>query len=582
MSYPKDIFAKDVDNGKDDVYFNCSAFECFQCFSDLYDHEIGIKSVVHKCTTDKPRICPVDSMNVKLAYGERSPSVDSYMPSTCNFAKVLNSPKSDRIVTIYIFGGSVTHGTTQTTGCCCTLDKKCPATRICNTENYEWEANDNSCGWVSYLDRWITARYGGDRVKIMNFGRGGISSGISALEDVSLKNDLPIRFNPWDLILIDFSTNDYFDHHQEVNKILEGIESFVRKYLLKYPTTPQILLEFHVFPDEYVQETYPFVHRPYMNPYRNISSHYKLPLWSYSDAFWNDFTSTNQKSTSNALHFAYNYDGDHIHPPWYSQLVYADLVGSLLLAHVDECRLHHIRDVVDNSSMLSIPTPLLELNTMYSSKCHSDANYSFVISGHKLMTQSNTGDTKLLSENNFSNSRFFMNSGWMYIVERNSKPGWISVNPQSSSIHSTIRYDLSDTESALVDYRDVTIQILYLHTYLNAGIVDVSVCGKFLGTIDALWSKHMSVSNAYFVRMCNYPSVCAHSGGRAYIELTHRPATEEDNRKHAFDIGIVNITESRGNEKFKIIKLHICAQSNHCFESRWKTNVFEPIRRRRV
>ena len=99
------------------------------------------------------------------------------------------------------------------------------------------------------------------------------------------------------------------------------------------------------------------------------------------------------------------------------------------------------------------------------------------------------------------------------------------------------------------------LKIEYLRTYLNAGSINVLLCGKSIGTIDALWSnndmKHYSLSQVAYISVCSFS--CTNFSS-VMIEIIYENIDETDDIKR----------EKRGNQKFKIISINSCLATKGC------------------
>lgn len=105
----------------------------------------------------------------------------------------------------------------------------------------------------------------------------------------------------------------------------------------------------------------------------------------------------------------------------------------------------------------------------------------------------------------------------------------------------------------------------YFKTYLNAGVTDVFLCGKYLATLDALWDDwyqyKFSFNEIYTVEYNPMKKgsikYCTKDEPRV-IELKHLCNTDKFNR-HNFTRN--DYLKARGMQKFKFIAFDICEKN---------------------
>lgn len=543
LSYPINMFTNisrsDYDNH---VLYNCSAVDNYRIRNGA--------NAWHFCSTSALKVCPLHSANLKLA--TKTSSRYKHRAATCGFVESLNK---NEIVNIYIYGGSVTHGGTHTTGCCCTLDKKCPTNNECTSQH-------NACGWVQYFGRWADEYFNG-KVKVHNFAEVATTSGISVLNGNRQRD-----FKSSDIIFLDFSANDY--HNIWVpdgvrnQVLLEGLEACIRKFLVSSPATAVILLEYWRLgdpraTDEYSEDNWA-QHHPERHIYRNISRYYKIPFWSYDDAFFGTYTATKQALYAEAVHFEYNEPRMDLHSPWYIHLLYADLMSDLLLRLIHHCGVKDEKTVVGGATDLaavdSVPAPISAPLHLYDLNCRKDSAASINILASDVLAD---------PVKNALHPAVSM-KGWDFVVESKGKAGWIATSSSTVVGGGSASFTIAlDTNFKLVEdrYDDLSFTIRYLRTYQDAGVAQVFICESYLGQIDALWpdpsTTRLSLNSAVFIRFCDFRKKCGNLKEKS-IRIVHK----NDGSRGGL----------RGNHKFKILGVSVCMESDHCMRDFSHKNLF--------
>ena len=155
--------------------------------------------------------------------------------------------------------------------------------------------------------------------------------------------------------------------------------------------------------------------------------------------------------------------------------------------------------------------------------------------------------------------------------ERRGKPGWVSAFPTSFDEEATVHIPLQNITDLRAHGFGFILKIEFLMTYFNAGVVDVLLCGKSMGTVDSLWSDRklrMSVSKSAFFTVCN--KWCS-STENVTFDIVHRRWNDTSgvdgsglSTRSGSPTGLDHGRRGRGNQKFKILSMSLCGHIDIC------------------
>ena len=168
-------------------------------------------------------------------------------------------------------------------------------------------------------------------------------------------------------------------------------------------------------------------------------------------------------------------------------------------------------------------------------------------------------------------------SSWAIREERPGKFGWISHHNESSITSNSLFFSASHRPSSMYTATELgmlkstrkvslLVQLQYLKTYTNAGLVELYVCDKKVGSIDALWAdEHMrvSVSESFSAsvsidlssiiqqdRWC--PAAAPDERALPLVRVEHVNLAS-----YPKTAGNANMLK-RGHEKFRLISILVC------------------------
>lgn len=487
LGYPLDLF--DSDN-----LISVASEKIFNCSSSEGDRTAP--RTIHQCSSDTN--CPLAKQNLIDANPDY---LNTWYPkhSLCDMRHAIQD--EGREINVVILGGSVTGGA-ACWGCCCNIDfdEKCKAfflmerNRYClidhgrldGTENHDYDIG-TSCTWSAYLNRWLKSLSLG-KVNYINLASGGMNSHYMSQRIVSdLENSKVSKFTKSDIIFIDYSVNDALSNCNGEASTLDlcenGLDLLIQE-LFSY-SLPQ------EWPTVILLEMYPT--DSYLEIYRKVASKYKLPIWSYHDMIWSNYSYTpNMQNFIEYLRFKKNINFGHQHPMWFVQLYYADLIGSLLIQEFHACAIADLNSTTaprsrDQSEMSFRPSKeLLDVT------CSMEDLHSLDI------------DARRIFENKTVIGTFQSHpiTSWKVIEDHKMKFGFIDSIMSTETVSCSLndKYDSSLTflfESDKTFDHSMIISIDYFRTYHNAGVVDVFLCDSYFTTLDALWDNYKEYHFSY-------------------------------------------------------------------------------------
>jgi hypothetical protein len=573
------------------------SYELFKCTSS----EIKYFSIFHPCS--KLTRCPVNKDMLKAA---KKKSID-WKPkhSLCHFKRTLHF--TDIVPgRVFVLGGSVTAGT-MTGGCCCNgdYDKKCksvPTDLANNTAKSEQciykdgyhVSYQNACRWPTFFLRWIKS-LGVSDVTTIQYANGGTSSSVRSMYLPSQMHDSGITsFRKDDIVLIDHSVNDALQQVYHGQVIYDGLQNLVRKVfsMSDEGSWPSVIILANLpFANTYDNISYEY----YADAYRKVAKYWQLPLWSYRDAVW-DVQATNHSQLTKALPYL---RWDHndpwcnsSHPPWFVSMFYADMISSLLLQELHDCNV--------DGGLSNTTRDISEMRIdYYDNKARDEV--------HELHHQFHDCDEKIPpllhhsaeaehngKHGNHSHSKITVNpiDTWPVVVQRSNKIAWVDEDTAISIANLAITtanytssiafsFEIDRFEKSIARNESLLVRILSLKTYYDAGItalgqfasltslfdfipvgvVDVFLCGKYIGAVDALWDEydngiyHNSVIHAdsFIVPIANMTTSCQASNQVELRRLCRNGNSYGDQLKHPLS------TLARASHKFALFAVKVCS-----------------------
>jgi len=217
-------------------------------------------------------------------------------------AKVIRKAALGEDVTIGVIGGSITEGT---------------------------GASPASNKYAEKFRAWWQATFNKSKLTFVNAGMGATDS----MMGVHRADDDLLSKKP-DLVIIEFSVNDYTTDSQLVKLYKEAYESLVRK-ILKQSNQPAVILLFLFNQSGGSMQS---VHD-------DIGKHYSLPMISYKDAVW--------PKGSKVLYAWSELSGDSVHPNNTGHAI----ISELLIYYINTVR-EHIESIPEN--IPALPAPLTD------------------------------------------------------------------------------------------------------------------------------------------------------------------------------------------------------------------------------
>lgn len=459
FTYPSDIyFSSSLKASASDPSYQCTYSEAFELIK------------VDRCFPTL-QTCPLIADNVRTA------AVSDFSEShACGL------PSEERPSQVIVLGGSVTTGVSAS-GCCCSeeIEPKCAGQKnaLCMTQT-DSRVPSTLCSWVGYFHPFLSSL--SSHFHVHNLAVGGHMSHQMMAELAHRLKQLEITLTSADIVFIDHSVNDAFGGTPET--IQQGVEALIREILLlskgSWPTI--ILLEMWPFPSKQFLDSYTVTEAnkdlDYSTAYRRIASHYNVSVWSYKDVIWSPEATAKQSHLLPYLRFHNNLVDKHNrnwknHPPWHVHVFYADLLGSLFLRKFVTACSPSTQLYAPSLIHYSLPSALSQREEVI---C-DDSVPSYIYMDF-------TQPQLLIDAEKLELSPA---GSWMHKEDRPNKFGMVSYfTPQDQERHS-LKIPLNRTALTNSANPDALLVFTFLKTYLNAGVVEVGICGEYIVFLEALW-----------------------------------------------------------------------------------------------
>lgn len=437
-----------------------------------FGENIGIRT---KCATN---ICPIEDANMKAAWAIQT--WDFRADALCLLKEGMTSQNGiDSTKTRLIaFGGSMTRGHGALGYCCVSRTEakeaelaqhegKVPEASIirndtCMTDMHSPNRFDTSkwyCCWFGYLMQWFLNRFPKTDFEFFNFAMGGTKSMAMAHEVGFFFESYNISLTHRDIIILDHSCNDLG------GQFSDGIELLIRAIL-------------HQCKSEQNQPTIVVMeqHGESNEGYREAARYYDLPVFSFSEIILHPTEA--QKPM---------FDWKRVmplHVPWHSHLLIADAFSRWMSDVIaDHCppplastgRSWNLRNY--NSTILPLRSsstekadtivyklkgPIHPLQHARSWEC--DKSIPPLLHATPATSSPHPKDLMTFEKHL---------SGWTEYIDIHPPAAWM-INKYAPNSSYNLVFPLPNITNTILD---VGFRLKYLRTYLNAGVVRLSVCG---------------------------------------------------------------------------------------------------------
>jgi len=305
-----------------------------------------------------------------------------------------------------------------------------------------------------------------------------------------------------------------------------------------------VILETHPYEPHYIKNNTDFGYKVIYTP---VAKHYKLPIWSISDATSSKYVDLHQFEY---LKYLRNHKSVRInHFAWFIHLYFADIILSLLNDRVSKCP----DERQTQHQNISVPAPLT--GKLDVDSC--DDNYRPILDIQAVdVHKQNQVDI-------IGNWSVSPNKSWKVKSDLRDRFGWVHeyngdfANPNLTFSTGTLYAKVKTPATKLL------LKIEYLRTYLNAGQAQVYICGNKVqtnnnnpGILDALWDSYKSFKYSFPV-CASYildPTLCANSSNISVtIEYLNQIVCVKDTRTCANEM-----VARTPQHKFKIVSAKIC------------------------
>ncbi len=435
-------------------------------------------------------------------------------------------------------------------------------------------SRDMSCAWSFYFMYWLEKTYGSmNDFRFYNLASPGCNSQVMAGDIHALLENENIKITEDDVVILDHSANDY--------SISNGVgpEMLIRGIYQNSLGKPTILL----VEDQYNGQYFKF--------YREIATHYKLPLFSF-----HDIQLSFPKEEKNLFTLFTSYP---LHAPFHFHMYLGDLMSRFVFEMVNfEC--HNItgsssllnpvtsdfKAFKENGSSFDDIPPVFYKETAkrMQHECHHKASYLIQRSASHAVDPTHqeriSADTDLRNYSNNIGSHadhshrvsasvaaFEMNlTTWTEFVDFKETAGWIiNTNADKNKWDLVFPFQLPKVTAFAGNSNgypgaEFGLHLKYLTTYSKAGSIDIIVCKEKIDTVDALigggWrstdEKRISVPTwAYFEISPAVINACLK------LNVTERNVTL---RYLGGKVIIRHV--NRGYAKFKLFSIEMCHWSS--------------------
>ena len=434
----------------------------------------GNQTAMSKCVFN---MCPLVSENVASAW--RVIQWNFSADAICHLGETNNmKSQSNTKVQVLLFGGSMTVGNDAVGGCC---SSKSPLSTCDNTFDHIHSHLKNDywyCFWFGYLARWFIHAFPNINFEFHNLALAGHSSSVMSTEVATLLSSRNIKLTKNDIVMLDHSCNDLGDGG--------GLELLVR----------EIYRNCHSFdPTIIIVEQLPKPNDLYYIKYRELAAYYGLPYFSHREIILNPTAA--QKPLFSGI------SSMPLHPPWHVHMLIADGFARWINELIEyKCNPNLTRPLyINSSSHLIVKSPVNVHHAVKRYGAIKPLYGQFDQFGHFRCNKS----IEMLIDST-PNSSFVPPDlqefektirGWTIYRDYEKKPpGWI-INNYAPVENRTLNFHIPKMNLANSHNAGIGLRIKYLKTYIDAGHMNVLLCGIKLREIDALTHAHVSVPNLY-------------------------------------------------------------------------------------
>lgn len=524
-----------------------------QVIDNIKNYTLCIASRKFHCSiSDNSFQCPISDKNLDDAYQINDWDTKH---SLCHLKSNLisNTTKSKFIV----FGGSAAVAM-NVDECCCNpeISQECPKYHINECLKIPWTNRLNlhpGCAWSYRVYRWLKSLSAHGNIEFHNLAVSGSNTLSSANNFENLWLPLgKLVLNHNDIIFIDHSAND---GNTNDPKYAAEIRKAVHKLLqlLIFVSLPES------WPTIIILHSYFGVADIYETMYSEAARIYKVPIWSYVNLVDLDI---------NHIHFLNLTTPNRVdhHPNWHIHLFYSDMISALMNREFQFCNTNNsrTREIID----MKIPESerqYLPILCLYDQIFFNFIPTIDLISAHnsfgKAIILSNATIIKIPNHNNT----------WKLYEDSRGKPGLIDEDNddtsglcQNSIYASKLVLSLSKISNMDLN-QQLILQISYLETYFNAGMMDIIICNQVFKTMDVLSHNFSTirVSNMNTVNIqLNKEKMVKHCTDKSdfTIQFSRRCFNSMEFSNVEKDSNITEIAIARHRNKIKISGIKLCQQ----------------------
>ena len=486
--------------------------------------------------------CPLVTKNIASAW--KIINWNFSADALCMLGQSLNKQnmnQSNSKVKVIVLGGSMTVGH-DVVGACCSSQTK--STMKCDStyEHLQFPLHNNRwyCFWLGYLSQWFIHTFPQVDFIFHNMAIAGYGSNIMSTELEALLKFRNIKLSKADIIILDHSCND---GQQSL-----GLELLIREiYRLCHNFDPTII----------IMEQLPSPKITYYRGYRRMARYYQLPYFSHREIILNPTPS--QKNLFSAI------SSLPLHAPWHVHMLVADGLATWV-SQLIQYKCSSNKQFNQAPSYINSSIHVFKKSPITNNSGHNTHKYGvldiFLDENKKLEPFRCNITSRGMFIDSSPNSSYipphlkeFEKSikGWTAYQDYKRKPtGWI-INKFAPVAKRTLNFTIPHFNLNNDNQDEIGLRIKYLKTYINAGHVNIIVCGLKVSEIDVLTKARVSIPTLrHYVLTKNDIRRCHDLADNSrVVSLEYTGSSDTQNNQFRRDF------------KVKILSVKLCYLENH-------------------
>ncbi|CAE8615881.1 unnamed protein product [Polarella glacialis] len=386
------------------------------------------------------------------------------------------------------------------------------------------------CGWALQFVTWLQRSFPATVIEHIPIFQSGPSLYFGQhFESFLEQNKATLTHN--DLIVMDYSPTDahFLKDEQRAARIF--------RMLSESPALPIVLMDANK-PNE-----------DYMKRYVRETAEFKIPLFNVNLLLKNAV----KAGTLSKAKFA-KLNSNWPHPPWSFHQLLADAfaIGLAQWAQHLAC---------DESLWRSVTS-----GVCLSRPVTRDASDGCTVNPSKYNRVFSAPDLFQAAPSGLQGTLWSAEAPWKLHEDRLGKPGWIATSPNLTDQPGNLTFRFDQNIATWMERYDslqktkLYVDVSFMHTYKDAGLADLFVCGQYVARLDSLWETKASIAGSFVATLPL--ATCGIRRGR------------QNKKNHVFaDFGedfltiVLRYVPPTGTpaaarlpgNKFKLLRLELCA-----------------------